>query len=212
MARRPLRIALTGGIGSGKSVCLAAFKQLGAAVIDADQLARDAVAPGSAGLAAVLARFGPSVRHSDGSLNRQALAALIFTSGRSMDARQELEAIIHPRVYAGIERWFATLKAPVGVAGIPLLYETGHSGDFDAVVVASCRADQQLARLMARDGLSETDARARLAAQWPLADKAAHADYVIDTSGTLSETEERARAVWKALSALAVLSGSVNHK
>jgi dephospho-CoA kinase len=144
----------------------------------------------------VLARFGSSVRHADGSLNRQALAALIFTSGRSMDARQELEAIIHPRVYAGIERWFAALKAPIGIACIPLLYETGHSGDFDAVVVASCRADQQLARLMARDGLSEADARARLATQWPLADKAAHADYVIDTSGTLEQTKTRTEDVW----------------
>lgn len=201
MAKRPLRIALTGGISSGKSVCLATFKQLGAPVIDADQLAREAVAPGSAGLAAVVGRFGPSVQHADGSLNRQALAALIFTSGRSMDARQELEEIIHPRVYAGIARWFAALRAPIGIADIPLLYETGRSGEFDAVVVASCRADQQLARLMARDGLSEADARARLAAQWPLADKAAHADYVIDTSGTLSETEDRTRTVWKALSA-----------
>lgn len=201
MARRPLRIALTGGIASGKSVCLATFKGLGAQIIDADQLARDAVAPGSPGLAAVIDRFGPSVQHADGSLNRQALAALIFTSGRSMDARQELEEIIHPRVYAAIERWFAALQAPIGIADIPLLYETGRSGDFDAVVVASCRADQQLARLMARDGLSEADARARLAAQWPLADKAAHADYVIDTSGTLSETEQRTKAVWEKLSA-----------
>jgi dephospho-CoA kinase len=196
MATRPLRIALTGGISSGKSVCLATFKQLGAAVIDADQLAREAVAPGSSGLAAVVARFGASVQHADGSLNREALAALIFTSGRSMDARQELEEIIHPRVYAGIARWFAALRAPIGIADIPLLYETGRSGDFDAVVVASCRADQQLARLMARDGLSEADARARLATQWPLADKAAHADYVIDTSGTLEQTKTRTEDVW----------------
>ncbi len=202
MARRPLRIALTGGISSGKSVCLATFQQLGAPVIDADQLAREAVAPGSSGLAAVLARFGPSVKRADGSLDRQALAALIFTSGRSMDARQELEEIIHPRVYAGIARWFAALRAPIGIADIPLLYETGRSGEFDAVVVASCRADQQLARLMARDGLSEADARARLAAQWPLADKAAHADYVIDTSGTLEQTQARTEDVWRKLSAL----------
>lgn len=196
MARRPLRIALTGGIASGKSVCLATFKELGAQIIDADQLARDAVAPGSPGLAAVIHRFGPSVQRADGSLDRPALAALIFTSGRSMDARQELEEIIHPRVYAGIERWFATLQAPVGIADIPLLYETGRSGNFDAVVVASCRADQQLARMMARDGLSEADARARLAAQWPLADKAAHADHVIDTSGTLEQTKTRTEDVW----------------
>ena len=193
---RPRRVALTGGIATGKSQCLAVFAKLGAAVIDADQLARDAVAPGSEGLAAVVKRFGPSVLLPNGQLNRAALGAVIFADPL---ARQQIEAIIHPRVYTGVEHWFAGLKVPVGVADIPLLYETGREDDFDVVVVAACQPEQQLARLIARSGLSEAAARARIAAQWPIAKKVALADYVIDTSGTLAETEAATTAVWKKL-------------
>jgi dephospho-CoA kinase len=196
---RPLRIALTGGIASGKSLCLSTFVRLGAPTIDADQLARAAVAPGSPGAAAVVARFGPGVSRPDGSLDRQALGALVFGDAT---ARKDLEAIIHPHVYAGITRWFAELQAPAGIADIPLLFETGRSADFDVVVVASCRPDQQLARLMTRDSLSEADARARIATQWPLADKAARADYVIDTSGTVEQTMARTEDVWMTLQSL----------
>ncbi len=196
MASRPRRIALTGGIATGKSVCLAAFARVGAPVIDADHLARDAVAPGTPGLAAVIARFGPSVLLPAGHLNRAALGARVFADPA---ARRDLEAIVHPRVYAAVEHWFATLDAPAGVADIPLLFETGRAGDFDVVVVAACRPEQQLARLMTRSGLSEADARARIAAQWPLADKVTRADYVIDTSGTLEQTGERTRNIWERL-------------
>lgn len=193
---RPRRVALTGGIATGKSQCLAMFARLGAAVVDADQLARDAVAPGSEGLAAVVERFGKAVLLPSGQLNRAALGAVIFADPL---ARQQIEAIIHPRVYEGVERWFAGLTVPVGVADIPLLYETGREGDFDVVVVAACQPEQQLARLMARSGLSEASARARIAAQWPIAKKVALADYVIDTSGTLAETEAATAAVWEKL-------------
>lgn len=193
---RPRRVALTGGIATGKSRCLAVFARLGAAVIDADQLARDAVAPGSEGLAAVVKRFGPSVLLPNGQLNRAALGAVIFADPL---ARQQIEAIIHPRVYTGVERWFSGLTVPVGVADIPLLYETGREGEFDVVVVAACQPEQQLARLIARSGLSEAAARARIAAQWPIAKKVALADYVIDTSGTLAETEAATTAVWEKL-------------
>jgi dephospho-CoA kinase len=202
---RPLRIALTGGISSGKSLCLATFARLGAPTIDADALARDAVAPGSAGAAAVIARFGPAVGRADGTLDRQALGAVVFGDP---GARQDLEAIIHPRVYAAITQWFESLQAPAGIADIPLLYETGRSADFDVVVVAVCRPDQQLARLMARDGLSEPDARARIAAQWPLSDKAARADYVIDTSGTLEQTAARTEMVWVKLQSMSARSSA----
>jgi len=193
---RPRRVALTGGIATGKSRCLAVFARLGAAVIDADQLARDAVAPGSEGLAAVVTRFGPSVLLPNGQLNRAALGAVIFADPL---ARQQIEAIIHPRVYTGVARWFAALTVPVGVADIPLLYETAREDDFDVVVVAACQPEQQLARLIARSGLSEAAARARIAAQWPIAKKVALADYVIDTSGTLAETEAATTAVWEKL-------------
>jgi dephospho-CoA kinase len=190
------RIALTGGIASGKSLCLATFARLGVPIIDGDQLARDAVALGSAGLAAVVRRFGPSVLLPSGQLNRAALGAVIFADPT---ARQDIEKIIHPQVYAAVARWFTALTAPAGVADIPLLFETGHQDDFDVVVVAACQPEQQLARLMARGGLSEANAKARIAAQWPLARKIAKAHYVIDTSGTLAQTTENAEAVWSNL-------------
>ncbi len=191
------RVALTGGIATGKSRCLAACAALGIPTIDADRLARDVVAPGTTGLQAVIDRFGRTVLNTDGTLNREALGSLVFADTL---ARHDLEGIIHPKVYAAISQWFLTLDAPIGVADIPLLYETGREGDFDVVIVAACTPDQQLQRLMARSGLSETDARARIAAQWPLADKVSRAHYVIDTSGTLDDTDRRTREVIRALS------------
>ena len=193
---RSRRVALTGGIATGKSQCLGVFKTLGAPVIDADQVARDVVAPGSDGLAAVVKQFGRSVLLPNGQLNRAALGMVIFANPA---AREHLENIIHPRVYETIERWFAALTTPLGIADIPLLFETSREGDFDLVVVAACRPDQQLARLMARTNLSEDDARARIAAQLPLADKVARADYVIDTGGTKKQTASRTEEVWRKL-------------
>ena len=137
-------------------------------------------------------RFGRDVLAGDGSLDREALGAIVFADTL---ARHDLEGIIHPAVYAAIEGWFAQLKAPLGIADIPLLFETERAGDFDVVIVAACRPEQQLERLMARSGLSAADARARIAAQMPLADKVARADFVIDTSGTLEETDARTAAV-----------------
>lgn len=195
---RPIRVALTGGIASGKSHCLEVWARCGAPVIDADVVARAVVAPGTPGLAAVTDLFGTSVLHTDGRLNREALAQRVFASAED---RAALEHIIHPAVYAAIAHWFETLDAPVGVADIPLLFETHREKDFDIVVVAACRPDQQLERLMARNGLSQAQAEQRLAAQWPLADKAARADYVIDTSGSLEESTARAAAVWSTIAA-----------
>jgi dephospho-CoA kinase len=183
-----VRVALTGGIATGKSRCLAACAAMGIPTIDADRLARDVVAPGTPGLQAVIDRFGRTVLNTDGSLNRDALGAVVFADTL---ARHDLEGIIHPQVYAAISQWFKTLDAPLGIADIPLLFETRREEDFDIIIVAACRPDQQVQRLMARSGLSESDARARIAAQWPLADKVARADYVIDTSGTLVETDNR---------------------
>jgi dephospho-CoA kinase len=193
-----LRVALTGGIATGKSFCLSRFASLGAAVIDADLLARDAVASGSPALAAIATRFGPSVLLPDGSLDRAALGRIVF---RDRASRADLEAIVHPEVYRRIDEWFATLPAGtrVGIADIPLLFETGQHHDFDRIIVCACDPAVQLRRLMARDRLSEPDARARLAAQWPIAEKVARADYVITTDGTTTETEARVRMVYESL-------------
>lgn len=197
-----LLVALTGGIATGKSYCLARFSQLGAVSISADRLARDAVARGTSGLAGVIERFGPSVLAADGSLDRPALAAIVFADPQ---ARRDLESIVHPRVYEAIREWAAG-DHPAGtilVADIPLLYETGRERDFDKVVVASCRPDQQLARLRARDGLTAAAAQDRIASQMPIDEKVRRADYVIDTSGTFDDTEREIQAVWEALRTIA---------
>jgi len=194
-----LRVALTGGIATGKTYCLARLAALGAPVIDADHLAREAVAPGAPGLGAVAARFGLGVLAPDGTLDRARVAALVFADPA---ARRDLERIIHPIVYRGISEWAAGLAAagrPLAVADVPLLYETGHDRDFDRVVVAACAPDLQVRRLAERNRLDEPEARRRLAAQWPIERKRAAADYVIDTGGTFDETDRQVENVWRAL-------------
>jgi dephospho-CoA kinase len=194
-----LRAALTGGIATGKSFCLSRFAAFGARVIDADVLAREAVAPGSEGLAQVSRRFGPSILRPDGQLDRAALGRVVFGD---RTARADLEAIVHPIVYRRISDWFADVPAVtrVAIADIPLLFETGHQHDFERVVVCACDAGEQFRRLVAREQLSEAEARARLAAQWPIAEKVRRADYVIRTDGTFAETESQVRRTFEILS------------
>ena len=199
MSRRPtLRAALTGGIATGKSFVLRCFAGLGVPVVDADVLARDTVAPGTAALDAIRTRFGGAVLTPDGSLDRGALARIVF---RDRAARSDLEAIVHPAVYRRIGAWFLALPpaTALGMADIPLLFETGHAPDFDAVVVCACSPEEQLRRLMARDGLPHADARARLNAQWPIHEKVARADYVIRTDDGMAETEREVRKTWEKL-------------
>ena len=189
-----VRAALTGGIATGKSYCLRHFAELGVPVVDADRLAREAVSPGSPGLAAVVQHFGREVLLADGTLDRAAVGRIVFEDSRE---RAALEAIVHPEVYRRIREWFVNLPAASGVAiaDIPLLFETGHNHDFDAVIVAACRPDEQVRRVMARDGLSEHDARARLAAQWPIEEKARRADHVIWTDRTFADTDAQIAGV-----------------
>lgn len=197
-----LQAALTGGIATGKSHCLSRFAALGTPVLDADRLARLTVAPGSPGLDAVVQRFGRSVLRDDGSLDRSALAAIVF-SDRA--ARADLEAIVHPDVYRRIREWFARLppSTTVAMADIPLLFETGHEHDFDKVVVVACAPEEQLRRLRERDHLSEADARARLEAQWPIDEKVRRADYVIRTDATFAETDAEIARVHRDLQRVA---------
>lgn len=186
-----MRIALTGGIATGKSTVARTLSTLGIPVVDADVLARTAVAPGSAGLRAVVDRFGPQILDAAGALDRPALGRLVFADAA---ARRDLERIVHPIVRAGVSAFFETLPpGPAGVAEIPLAYETGWAASFDVVVVAACAPETQLARLVDRDGLGAADARARLAAQWPIGDKARLADVVVMTGGDLAATEDQAR-------------------
>jgi dephospho-CoA kinase len=193
-----LNVALTGGIATGKSFCLARFAALGVPVIDADVLARDVVVPGSHALDAIAERFGAGVLLPGGTLDRAALGRIVFADPV---ARADLEAIIHPRVYRAIREWSVNLPAGtnLSIADIPLLFETGHHHDFDRILVCACEPAEQIRRLVARDRLSEADARARLDAQWPIADKVARADHVIWTDGTMGETEGQVRTVYELL-------------
>jgi dephospho-CoA kinase len=184
-------VALTGGIATGKSHVRARLESLGVPTIDADVLARDAVAPGSAGLAAVVRRFGTDVCDADGTLNRRKVGAIVFADPR---ARRDLEQIVHPYVREMTERWFASLdpeRVPFAVADIPLLFEGRREADFDAIIVTACEPETQVHRLMARDGLSDAEARQRIAAQWPLQEKIARADHVIRTDGSLEDTNRK---------------------
>ncbi len=169
----------------------------GLPVIDADVLSREVVAPGTPGLAAIASRFGKDVILADGSLDRARLAEIVFSD---RTARSDLEAIVHPAVRERIEQFFAALQAgDAGVADIPLLYETGREAEFDAIIVAACPREMQLSRIMARDGASREQAERRSAAQMPIEEKVARADYVIDTSGEYAATNARVDEVIEAL-------------
>ena len=197
---RLLRVALTGGIATGKSYVLARLRRRGVPTIDADRLARDAVRPGRPAWTALVERFGPEICDADGRLDRARLGAVVFSDAA---ARRDLEAIVHPPVRAAIDDWFAARlgdpDTPFAVADIPLLFETGREAAFDRVVVTACRPAAQERRIVARDGLSPDAARRRMAAQLPVDYKAGRADFVIRTDGAFEETDRQVDAVCSAL-------------
>ena len=193
------RIALTGGIATGKSHVRAVFDALGVPTIDADVLARDAVTPGSAGLEAVKARFGPGVLDATGGLDRRKLGDVVFADAQ---ARRDLEAIIHPSVIDAIDRWFASLDAAshrFAIADVPLIFEAGRERDYDLVIVTACALETQIRRLVARDRITEAEARQRIAAQMPLEEKVRRADHVIRTDGLVANTNAQVHEVYRRL-------------
>jgi dephospho-CoA kinase len=178
-------------MATGQSYVRGRFEVLGVPTIDADALAREAVAPGPPGLAAVVAHFGREVLDERGALDRPKLAGIVFGDP---DARRNLEAIVHPYVRSATDRWLASLDSAgqtLAIADIPLLYEVGRDADFDAVIVAACDPETQLRRVMTRDGLSEPEARQRLVAQLPIEEKVRRADFVIRTDGSFAETDRQ---------------------
>ncbi len=177
--RPPWCVGLTGGIASGKSTVAELFAARGVPVIDTDLLAREGVAPGTEGLAAVAAAFGPRVLDDDGRLDRAALGRRVFADA---SARRPLEAILHPRIRQRLRDRLARLRAPYAVAVVPLLVETGMDRDMDAVVVVDLPEALQRERLMAREGLDAAEATQRMATQASREQRLAVADYVIDNS------------------------------
>lgn len=193
-------IALTGGIAAGKSTVAARLAEHGAIVIDADQLAREAVAPGSPGLAAVVERFGAAVLTDDGALDRAALGSIIFGDATE---RAALNAIVHPevrRLYrAQVDRIAEGNPDAIVVYDVPLLVEARAADEFALVVVAHAPAEVRVDRLVALRGLDRASAQARVQAQASDAERLALADVVIDTSGTLESTIEQVDALWRRL-------------
>jgi len=188
-------LGITGGIASGKSLATAYFAELGAAVVSADELARDIVNPGSPTLQALVERFGAGIL-AGGVLDREALAAIVFADPAS---RADLERITHPAIGRLAEERLAALRrndVPLVVYEAPLLFEAGAEGRVDRVLAVTVAPEIQLARLMARSGLEREAAAARIAAQMPQAEKAARADYVIDNSGTAEALRDAVRALY----------------
>jgi dephospho-CoA kinase len=196
-----LRVALTGGIATGKSYVLEQFRRRGIPCLDADDLAHGVTSAGTEATAAIAARFGPDILAPDGSVNRATLGPMVFADST---ARKELEAIVHPAVYraiaAGLRAFEMLGEYPMAVVAVPLLYETGAEKQFDRVVVTASRPEVQLARLVER-GMSEEAARQRLAAQWPMEEKVARADLVVRTDGSFEDTDRQIADVLRQLSA-----------
>ena len=189
-------LGLTGGIGSGKSMVLSMFANLGAEVIDADQLAREVVEPGQPALEEIATAFGRDMLMPDGRLDRGKLARIIFADPV---ARARLNAITHPRIRERMATEMALRGSRPGllIVDIPLLYENDRSDTVESVIVVWVDAKTQLRRLTERDGLTPDEARQRIAAQMPLDEKRARADLVVDNSGSRENTRRQVEAIYR---------------
>lgn len=190
-------IGLTGGIASGKSSVARILERLGGVIIDADQLARESVAPGDPAYLAIIAEFGEGILNSDRTLDRKALGKIVFADPA---ARHRLERITHPAIARLAEMKLAALRetgTPVVIYMAPLLVEAGVTSRVDEVWVVYADRETQVARLMLRDGISHAEALQRIAAQMPMAEKRTYGKVVIDNSGTPEETELQVKDIWE---------------
>ena len=198
-----LNVALTGNIAAGKSAVADLFRRWGAAVLDADAIVREVQAPGSPVLRRIAERFGDAILRQDGTLDRPALRRAVMADA---DARAALERIVHPAVYTRRAELAAEAERRgdrIVVSDIPLLFESGDPGAFDAVVLVDAPEAIRLRRLVEQRGLDEAEARAMIAAQLPAAAKRARSDFVVENDGDLAALERAASAVWHALVARA---------
>lgn len=186
-------IGLTGGVATGKSLVASELARLGAHVICADEIAREVVGKGSRALAEIEGAFGGGVIKPDGTLDRKALGAVVFTDPES---RRLLESITHPEIIERIRGRVRELKKryaePIIVIDAPLLFEVGLERETDRVIVVCADVEEQVRRITSRDGLTVEEARRRIEAQMPLEEKAARADYVIENNGAKEEALARA--------------------
>jgi dephospho-CoA kinase len=193
------KIALTGGLATGKSYVLDRFRRRGIPCLDADALAHGVMAPGTEATIAIAERFGAGVLADDGSVDRRTLGPLVFANDY---ARRDLEALVHPAVYraitAGLRGFELIGGSPFAVVDVPLLFETGRQADFDRVIVTECPPDVQLQRLRGR-GLSDVEAQQRIAAQLPNEEKSSRADFVIQTDCSFEDTERQIATIIEAL-------------
>lgn len=193
-----MNIGLTGGIATGKSTVSAMLVQRGAVLIDADQIAREVVLPGSPILNEVVSRFGQAVLLEDGSLHRKKLGQIIFGD---TEARKDLEAILHPPIRTMMKLRMKALETEdpdrLVVADIPLLFESNLQDPYAEIMLVYVPMEIQKQRLMQRDNLNELEAEARLSSQMPIEQKKKLADIVIDNSGTIEDTEKQIDYFWK---------------
>jgi dephospho-CoA kinase len=194
-----LKVALTGGAGSGKSTVARMFKELGAPVLDADDAAREAVKPGQPAWENLKRSFGPEFFQENGALDRGKMARLAFSDA---EARQTLNAILHPEIIRIIKERLQQLKekgVKLVIVEVPLLFETGLQDGYDRIIVVYADPAQQMHRLEGRDERDAAEIAGILAAQWPLEKKRQLAHYVIDNRGSLEDTKKQVKNVWRDL-------------
>jgi dephospho-CoA kinase len=199
-----LKVGLTGSIAVGKSFVLDVLRELGARTIDADQIARECVEPGTPGLTAVIKEFGDAVLNVDGSLDRPKLGAVVFADRVK---REKLNSILHPFIIARqdeiMRQWAHETPDAIVVIDAALMIESGGYKRFDKLIVVHCQPEIQIHRLMKRNSLSHEEAELRIKSQMPQEDKIKHADYLIDTSGEFADTRRQVETLWQALQPLA---------
>lgn len=198
-----LKVGLTGSIAVGKSFVLGVLKELGCHILDADEVAREVVRPGTAGLRAVVESFGEEILGSDGTLDRSKLGAIVFADA---DKRKQLNSILHPFIITAQDEELAGLERddPEGIAVVDaaLMIESGGYKRFDKLIVVHCDPEIQLQRLMKRDKLSREDAERRINSQMPQEEKKRYADFLIDTSGPFESTRQQVELAFHELKIL----------
>ena len=189
-------VGLTGGIASGKSYVASLLTEFGASTIDADQVAREVVVPGSPGLAHVVGAFGYEILLSSGELDRSKLGAIVFADPKK---RLELEEILHPLIKARTTQLIGEQASEIVVYAVPLLVEANVDYPFDAIITVEAGVENQVSRLMQSRSMAESDARARIEAQTSASDRELRANFVIDSSGTKDQTKRQVELVWQKL-------------